>query len=100
MVSVVGRFVITGRWSRGSSTGCGPGSRGVICPTCSGRIRRSPSAIGGSVRTAPGDRIHARLVAEADAAGELEWQVSVDSTITRALQHSTNLGRVERPAGL
>ena len=46
------------------------------------------------------DRIHARLVAEADAAGELDWQVSVDSTVNRAHQHATNVGRVERPAGL
>jgi transposase len=46
------------------------------------------------------DRIHARLVAEADAAGEVDWQVSVDSAINRAHQHATNLGRVERPAGL
>lgn len=46
------------------------------------------------------DRIHARLVAEADAAGELDWKVSVDSTVNRAHQHATNLGRVERPAGL
>src|SRR5215207_4807053 len=30
------------------------------------------------------DRIPARLLAEADAAGELDWDVSVDSTINRA----------------
>lgn len=46
------------------------------------------------------DTIHARLVAEADAAGDLDWKVSVDSTVNRAHQHATNLGRVERPAGL
>jgi len=46
------------------------------------------------------DRIHARLVADADAAGEVDWKVSVDSTINRAHQHATNLGRVERPTGL
>lgn len=46
------------------------------------------------------DRVHARLVAEADAAGEVDWQLSVDSTVNRAHQHATNLGRVERPAGL
>ena len=43
------------------------------------------------------DRIHARLLAEADAAGEIDWTVSVDSTINRAHQHGTNLSRVERP---
>jgi len=45
------------------------------------------------------DRIHARLVAEADAAGEVDWTISVDSTINRAHQHATNTTRVERPAG-
>lgn len=46
------------------------------------------------------DKIHRRLVAEADAVGELDWKVSVDATVNRAHQHATNLGRVERPAGL
>ena len=46
------------------------------------------------------DKIHARIVAEADAAGEVDWQVSVDSTVNRAHQHATTLGRVERPTGL
>ena len=46
------------------------------------------------------DRIHARLVAEADAKGEVDWTVSVDATINRAHQHATNPKRVERPTGL
>lgn len=45
------------------------------------------------------DKIHARLVAEADAAGSIDWNVSVDSTINRAHQHATTLSRVEVPAG-
>lgn len=45
------------------------------------------------------DKIHARLVAEADARGEVDWSVSVDSTINRAHQHATTLNRLERPAG-
>jgi transposase len=45
------------------------------------------------------DKIHARLVAEADAAGAVEWNVSIDSTINRAHQHATTLSRVEGPAG-
>lgn len=45
------------------------------------------------------DKIHARLLAEADAAGELDWAVSVDSTINRAHQHATSMSRVEAPAG-
>jgi transposase len=39
------------------------------------------------------DRIHAVLLTEADAAGEIDWTVSVDSTINRAHQHGTNLPR-------
>jgi transposase len=45
------------------------------------------------------DKILARLIAQADAAGELEWTVSVDSTINRAHQHATTMSRIERPAG-
>ena len=45
------------------------------------------------------DKIHARLLAEADAAGEIDWMVSVDSTINRAHQHATNARRVEQPVG-
>jgi transposase len=39
------------------------------------------------------DKIHARLLAEADGAGEIDGMVSVDSTINRAHQHATNLPR-------
>ena len=45
------------------------------------------------------DKVHARLLAEADAAGEVDWMVSVDSTINRAHQHATNTSRVELPRG-
>ena len=45
------------------------------------------------------DKVHARLVAEADAAGQVEWDVSVDSTINRAHQHATTMSRSEVPAG-
>jgi transposase len=39
------------------------------------------------------DRIHAALLADADAADRIDWAVSVDSTINRAHQHATNLTR-------
>jgi len=45
------------------------------------------------------DKIHARLLALAFAAGDLEWMVSVDSSINRADQHATNLDRVKQPSG-
>jgi transposase len=45
------------------------------------------------------DKVLARLVAEADAVGQVDWTVSVDSTINRAHQHATTMARAERPAG-
>lgn len=39
------------------------------------------------------DKIHQALLTRADHAGEVEWTVSVDSTINRAHQHATNLPR-------
>ena len=42
------------------------------------------------------DKVLAVLLAEADAAGELGWQVSVDSTVSQAHQRGTNLTRAER----
>jgi transposase len=39
------------------------------------------------------DRLLTRLLAEADAAGEVDWAVSIDSTINRAHQHSVTLSR-------
>ncbi len=41
------------------------------------------------------DALLTRLLAEADAAGELDWAVSVDSTNVRAHQHSATA----RPIG-
>ncbi|MDQ0767313.1 transposase [Pseudarthrobacter defluvii] len=39
------------------------------------------------------DRILAALLTTADARGEVDWSVSVDSTVNRAHQHGTNLPR-------
>ena len=39
------------------------------------------------------DRIHITLLAEADAVGQIDWTVSIDSTINRAHQHATTLPR-------
>ena len=35
------------------------------------------------------DRVLARLLAEADAAAQVDWNVSVDATTARAHQHAT-----------
>lgn len=40
------------------------------------------------------DTVLAQLLASADAAGAVDWAVSVDSTINRAHQHATNLPRI------
>jgi len=39
------------------------------------------------------DKLLTRLFAEADAAGEIDWSVSIDSTINRAHQHAATLAR-------
>jgi transposase len=39
------------------------------------------------------DEVLTVLLTEADAVGQLDWQVSVDSTIARAHQHGTNTRR-------
>jgi len=45
------------------------------------------------------DRIWIALMAEADAAGEIDWDVAVDATINRAHQHATNTRRPEQDTG-
>jgi transposase len=42
------------------------------------------------------DKIMAALLSQADAAHQIDWTVSVDSTINRAHQHATNLPRGEK----
>jgi transposase len=39
------------------------------------------------------DKVLAQLLAQADAAGDLDWEVSVDSTINRVHQHGGSLAR-------
>jgi transposase len=45
------------------------------------------------------DRIHTRLLTDADAVGGIDGTVSVDSTINRAHQHATTLSRADRDTG-
>jgi transposase len=45
------------------------------------------------------DRLLQQIQAEADAAGEIDWDVSVDSTIVRAHQHAAG-ARTEPPPAL
>jgi transposase len=39
------------------------------------------------------DRVLAALQADADAAGEIDWRVSVDSTVARVHQHGATAAR-------
>ena len=39
------------------------------------------------------DRLLTKLLSDADAAGDLDWQVSVDSTIARVHQHGATAAR-------
>ena len=39
------------------------------------------------------DRVLAELIADADAAGKVDWRTSVDSTIARMHQHGANAAR-------
>lgn len=45
------------------------------------------------------EKIQLALLADADAAGLIDWNLSVDSTITRAHQHGTNLPRGKAHTG-
>jgi transposase len=45
------------------------------------------------------DRILGQLMAEADAAGQIDWTVSVHSMINCAHQHATNTTRPEQDTG-
>lgn len=40
------------------------------------------------------DMVLGRLLSAADAAGAVDWSISVDSTIARAHQHATNITRL------
>lgn len=45
------------------------------------------------------DRVLTQILAEADAAGKIDWAVSVDATIARVHQHATNTTRPEQDTG-
>ena len=45
------------------------------------------------------DKVLGVVLAKADAAGLVDWAVSVDSTINRAHQHATNTKRPEHATG-
>ena len=80
--------VTTSRWSTGSSGGSAPGRRGGTCPsgtapwqTCYKRFARWET-------DGTWARIQQAVQRDADAAGELDWQVQVDTSVVRAHQHA------------
>ncbi len=62
----------------------------MICPRTSDRGRRCRSDTTASPGTAP-ETGYTALLARADGLGEIDWNVSVDSTINRAHRHGANL---------
>lgn len=63
------------------------------------RGRQSGSATAATPLMATWDAVLSRLLAEADAAEEINGTISVDSTIARAHQHGTNTTRPDQPTG-
>ena len=45
------------------------------------------------------DRVLAQILADANAAGDIDWNISVDGTINGAHQHATNTRRPEQDTG-
>ena len=70
------RSVTIAKWWRASSTASAPGSRGGTW-----------------------DNALTRLLADADASGEIDWAVSIDSTTNRTHQHAATLPRTAGGTG-
>jgi hypothetical protein len=64
----------------------------VTCPNATGRGRRSTPASAATPWTAF-TRALQQIQARADAAGDIDWLVQIDSTIVRAHQHAAATGR-------
>jgi transposase len=70
------------------------GFLGATCPSATAPGRPATTASPAGAGTALGtDRLLAGAQAKSEAVGEVEWLVSVDSTIARAHQHATGARR-------
>src|SRR5450759_2777584 len=85
--------VTIARWSRRSSGGSGRCLRGGICRRDSLRGRRVLWRFDRWAKDGALDQVLTELQGHAHARGELEWVVSVDSTIARAHQHAAGAPR-------
>lgn len=81
------------RWSTGSSTAFAPGARGGTSRSATdrgGRVwRRHSQLSAGGIW----DQVLLRLLAQADATGQVHWDVSADSTSAPVHQHAATLSR-------
>lgn len=66
---------------------------GVTCPNGSGRGRPSGKRHHQFAVDGTWDKVLAKVLTDADAAGELDWAISVDSTIARVHQHGATAAR-------
>ncbi len=87
------RFGITGRWSRGSSTGIRRASRGGIRRRSTGRGRRCGRGTAASALEGTCDRLLSQRLTDADAAGEIDWQVSGELHVARVHKHGVTARR-------
>lgn len=66
---------------------CAPVRRGGICPRY-GPWKTAHERLRKWTMDGTGDRLLAHVVARDDVAGEVQWVISVDSTVVRAHQHA------------
>ena len=98
MVAVAGRFVITGRWW-GIVYRHRTGSAWLDLPEVFGPWQTAWKRHRRFALDGTWDRLLAEVVAEADAAGELDWTLSVDSTVARVHQHGATATRAASQPG-
>lgn len=78
-------------WSKESSGGTGSERRGGTCLATSGRGRRCVNDTAATEGDGTWNRLHAALLADADATGPIDRNASADSTVNRVHQHATKL---------
>ena len=81
--------------SRESFTATGLESLGATCLVSTS----APGKQCGSATVGTWDRVLAHVLSDADAADDIDWNVSVDGTINRAHQHATNTTPPDQDTG-
>ena len=88
----------SGRWSKGRSSDFGPGVAWRDLPAEFGPWQMVWKRHARFSKDGTWDKVLLVLQAEADAKGEIDWKVSVDSTIARVHQHGATAGRSQLKA--